>query len=276
MSIIEYLNLNGLQLHNPEDIMSKFGEYFATVGKKFAEKIVSPTKSIDKYLSSIRSNEKTLFIHPTTPSEISKLITTLPNKRSSGHNGINNIILKEISEYICIPLTELFNESMTSGVFPEAMKIADMVPLYKSKSRYEVENYRPISLLLTISKLLEKLIYGRVYDFLISSNQLYKSQYSFQKDHACEHAVGEFISEVVKNCQLGNIMVGIFLDLSKAFDTLEHPVIFKKLERYGIRGCTLDWFRSYLSNKKLRIKCKTLASSIECRSNLYDVSFGTL
>ena len=175
----------------------------------------------------------------------------LPNKRSSGHDGINNIILKEIGEYICIPMTYLFNESMTTGVFPDVMKIAEVAPLNKSKARYEVENYRPISLLLTISKLLEKLIYSRVYDFLISSNQLYESQYGFRRNHACEYAIGEFISKVVKNSQLGKITVGIFLDLSKVFDTLEHSVVYKKLERYSIRGKALDWFKSYLSNRKL-------------------------
>ena len=250
-SIIEYLNSNGLQLHNREDITNKFGDYFSTVGSKFTEKIASPNKSINKYLCSIRSNENSLFLHPTTPCELLKLMKRLPKKRSSGHDGINNIILKEIDEYICIPMTYLFNEFMTTGVFPDIMKIAEVVSLYKGKARYEVENYRPISLLLTISKLLEKLIYSRVYDFLISSNQLYQSQYGFQRNHACEHAVGEFISEVVKNSQLGKITVGIFLDLSKVFDTFEHSVIYKKLERYSIRGKALDWFKSYLSNRKL-------------------------
>ena len=140
-SVIDHLNLNGLQLHSPEDITNKFGEYFSTVGREFAEKNASPNKNITKYLSSIRSNDKMLFLHPTTPCKLFKLLKKLPNKRSSGHDGINNIILKKISEYICIPLTDLFNESMNTGVFPDTMKIAEVVPLYKSKSRYEVENY---------------------------------------------------------------------------------------------------------------------------------------
>ena len=149
-SIMEYLNSGGLQLHNLENITNKFGEYFSTVGNKFAEKIVKPNKYIDEYLGSIRSNDKSLFLQRTTPYELLKLIKRLPNKRSSGHDGINNTILKEIGEYICIPMSYLFNESITTGVFPKVMKIAEVVPLYKGKSRYEVENYRPISLLLTI------------------------------------------------------------------------------------------------------------------------------
>ena len=155
------------------------------------------------------------------------------------------------------------------------MKTADVVPLYKGKSRYEVENYRPISLLITISKLLEKIVYRRVYDFLISSNQLYESQYGFRSNHACEHAIGEFISEVVKNNQVGKTTAGLFLDLSKAFDTLEHTVIFKKLETYGIRGKALDWFKSYLNNRKLRMKCRMSSSSKETRSKLFNITMGT-
>ena len=108
-SIIEYLNSNGVQLHNPEDITNHFGEYFATVGNKFADKISKPTRNIDEYLRAIRSNEKSIFLQPTTPQEVQKLIKNLPNKRSSGHDGINNVILKEICDQISTPLSHLFN-----------------------------------------------------------------------------------------------------------------------------------------------------------------------
>ena len=114
------------------------------------------------------------------------------------------------------------------------MKLGEIVPLHKSKCREEVENYRPISLLLTISKLLEKIIYQHVYGFLTKSGQLYQSQYGFRKNHACDHAVGELVSKIVKHLQKNNYTACILLDLSKAFDTLQHSVIFAKLERYGI------------------------------------------
>ena len=125
------------------------------------------------------------------------------------------------------------------GKFPEAMKKADVVPLYKSKDEHECTNYRPISLLLTISKLLEKIMYSRIYNFLESTGQLHSSQYGFRKGHSCEHAVGKLLSEVIKSKQEGLYTLSMFLDLSKAFDTLEHSVLLKKMEKYEnkMHGC---------------------------------------
>ena len=117
------------------------------------------------------------------------------------------------------------------------MKLAEVVPLFKSKDWSEKSNYRPISLLLTISKLLEKIVYKRVYTFLNNTNQLYCSQYGFRTGHFC-----------------------VFLNLSKVFDMLEHTAIFQKLERYGIRGNALEWFKSYLSNCKIRVKINNTTS----------------
>ena len=133
------------------------------------------------------------------------------------------------------------------------MKIAIVVPLHIGQSTLELSNYRPISLLLTISKLLEKVMYTQVYDYLNNMNQIYESQYGFRARHSCEHAIGELMSEITKSIELGKQTVSAFLDLSKAFDTLEHSVIFKKFERYGLRGPCLEWFRSYLYGRTLRV-----------------------
>ena len=130
-----------------------------------------------------------------------------------------------------------------------------MVPLHKGQCTLELSNYRPISLLLTISKLLEKVMYTWVYDFLSNTHQIYESQYVFQAKHSCEHAIGELVSEITKNIELGKQTVSAFLDLS--FDTLEHSVIFTKFERYGLCGPCLEWFKSYLYGRTLRVRCNT-------------------
>ena len=135
------------------------------------------------------------------------------------------------------------------------MKMADVVPLYKSKSEYECTNYRPISLLLTISKLLEKLMYKRTYNFLEQTEQLHQSQYGFRKSHSCETAIMELASSIIKGKDDGFYTLALFIDLSKAFDTVDHNILLDKLDKYGIRGVANEWYRSYLTNRQMRVKC---------------------
>ena len=134
-------------------------------------------------------------------------------------------------------------------------------------------NYRPISLLLTISKLLEKVIYKRVYGFMQDTNQIYSSQYGFRTGHSCENAISEVLGEIVKSLQNGKTTICILLDLSKAFDSLEHEMIYKKMDRYGIRGTCLDWFKSYLSDRDLKVRCKTRQGT-DIYSETYNVDYG--
>ena len=229
------------------------------MGEKFANNTPKPEKNLDHYQSLILRNHNSIFLAATNPNEITKLIEKLPNKKSSGYDNID-ILLKAIKNEIVVPLSIIFNESLSQGIFPTCMKLAEVVPLFKSKDRSEKSTYRPISLLLTISKLLEKIVYRRVYTFLNNTNQLYCSQYGFRTGNCCNQAVCELIGEIAKNTEKNWTTVCIFLDLSKAFDTLEHTAIFQKLERYGIRGNTLEWFKSYLSNRKIRVKINNTTS----------------
>ena len=211
---------------------------------------------------------------PTSSSELKKLIDNLPNKSSSGWDNINNILLKEIAAPILVPLVDLFSESINKGEFPEHMKLAEVVPLHKGKEMYLADNYRPISLLLTLSKMLEKVVYRCIYNFLNGSNQLYDSQYGFRTAHSCENAVSELVDCFLKGPEKKKHTVGIFLDLSKAFDNLEHLTIFAELECYGIRGTSLDWFKSYLTNRRMRVKCKAGHLNVETRSETVSVNCG--
>ena len=153
---------------------------------------------------------------------------------------MSNKLLKRLLPAMLEPLTILFNKSLSEGTFPEIMKKADVIPLYKAKDNQETNNYRPISLLLTISKLLEKIMYKRTYRFLEDSKQIYKSQYGFRTAHSCENAISELVSEIIKGKQDGMYTLAVFLDLSKAFDSLEHDVLLSKLYKYGIRGVAYE------------------------------------
>ena len=232
-------------------------------------------KPINNYLASIPNHHSSIFLEPCTEQEISKLIKSLKPKKSSGIDNIDNIILKELEEHLTRPLMLMFNNSLETGIFPEKMKIAKVAPLHKAKSKDETTNYRPISLLLTLSKLLEKIMYKRVYKFLTKTNQLYSGQYGFRKNHACDQAVGELVANITKGIEQRKLTAGVFLDLSKAFDTLEHSVIFKKLYRYGLRGQCLAWFKSYLADRKLLVSCKTADTGSIKTSRLHNINYGT-
>ena len=135
--------------------------------------------------------------------------------------------------------------------------------------------YRPISLIITLSKLLEKIVYERVYQFLNNTDQIYKSQYGFRSRHSCENAVGELISAVLKGSQSNKYTAGVFLDLSKAFDSLQHSILLEKLHHYGIRSVALNWICSYLSNRKMRVKCCVTSTGKTEYSDYQEITYGT-
>ena len=187
-----------------------------------------------------------LALHATTPAEIESIIRSMPNKTSYSHDNISNVILKTLCDVVSLPLCRIFNQSILEGRFPDLMKLAEVVPLYKNKEMNIIVNYRPISLLITTSKVLEKIIYKRVYSYLERNNILYNHQYGFRTNHSCEQAIMELTSRLLYAKERGEQSVGIFLELSKAFDTLNHTVLLAKLDRIGIRGVSNKWFEDYL------------------------------
>ena len=215
-------------------------------------------KSVENYLEKIRANRLSLFMNPCTTYEIKRLIEKLPSKTSSGHNNVSNLLLKEICEPLLPILDYIVNESLKLGQFPTIMKLAEVVALFKSGKSEILGNYRPISLLMTISKILEKVVYNRVYKFLNDTRQIYECQ--FRSAHYHEKLIGQLIGYVIKNLEQKKDTISVFVELSKAFDTLQHDIILQKMEKYGLCGVTLSWFQSYLENRKLRAKCQTAQS----------------
>ena len=144
----------------------------------------------------------------------------------------------------------IFNKSFEEGRFPEMLKIAKVIPIFKGENPTDPNNYRPISLLSIFDKLLEKVMYNRVNAFLTKHKIFYKYQFGFRKNHATADALSEVIDFIYKSLDEGNFVFGIYIDLKKAFDTVQHRTLLYKLQHYGIRGLARQWFESYLSKRK--------------------------
>ena len=139
--------------------------------------------------------------------------------------------------------------SIEKGVVPDALKIARVTPLFKCGDPSNISNYRPISVLPRFSKILECIMYNRLYKYLTTEKLLYPKQFGFQTGLSTEHAIVKLVDQIYESFEKDHYTLGAFIDLSKAFDTIDHTILIKKLEMYGIRGINLAWFRSYLANR---------------------------
>ena len=270
--IIDCITVDHVHYETGPEIVNEFAKHFSSVGKKYAGRIQQPKTDSKSDQNHIPSSNKNIFLDATTPSEIQNLIQTLPNKRSSGYDNINNLLLKDVSSALLIPLSIIFNKSLSEGIFLDRMKLADTIPLYKGKDKSIVDNYQAISLLITLSKLLEKLMHKRLYSFLDINGLIYNSQYGFRPKHSYENAVSELLSVILKGYEMHQSTVAVFLDLINAFDTLSHKILLEKLDRYGVRGVGNKWFKSYLSDRKMRCKCNF--DGQEEFSESYPVEYG--
>ena len=174
----------------------------------------------------------------------------MKGKSSSGIDGINIRIVKYVAPYIALPLSPIFNLTFATGKIPNKFKIALVAPDSKSSDKDVYSNYRPISVLPCFSKILEKLMYKRLIKFIDKNNILSSHQYGFRSKSCTSHAIIELVDKITKAIENDEYTVGIFLDLSKAFDTVNHNILLQKLYFYGTRGKCHDWLKDYLANRK--------------------------
>ena len=198
----------------------------------------------------------------TTPNEILDVITNLNNGTSVGIDGISMNIIKYIATTIANPISFVLNQCLTIGSFPDNLKIAKVCPVYKSGTKSELSNYRPISILNGFSKIFEKIIYNRIVAFIDKHNIINKNQFGFRKKHSTYMAILSLYDKISQAIDNGQYCAGIFIDLSKAFDTINHEILLEKLNFYGIRGSANNLLRSYLYNRKQYVNFINSNSSI--------------
>ena len=185
-----------------------------------------------------------------TENLICEVIKCLNSKNSCGSDGISSKLIKYIIEELSMPLTVIINQIFTTGIFPDNLKTAKIHPLLKAGDPLLATNYRPISLLTSISKIFEKIIFNQPTNYLSLNNILTDSQYGFRKNHSTQSAALELIDRLMISMDKGKTPLAIFLDFSKAFDTLDHEILLYKLKYYGIKDKALFLFRNYLTNRR--------------------------
>ena len=248
---ISRLNVNDKEISNPNEIVETINDFFVNVGPNTEKSIPrNPIVNPDKYLLNKNNNNQIdFFIDNTSNDEIMIIINQLENK-TTGPNSIPVNLLKLIADIIIEPLCDIIRNSFSSGIFPDALKICKVIPIHKGGPAEELNNYRPISLLSIFDKIIEKLMHKRLYNFLNSQDTLFINQFGFRKNNSTAFALIQITEKIKETIDKNKYGCGIFIDLRKAFDTVNHEILLKKLDHYGIRGIPLEWFRSYLSNRK--------------------------
>ena len=158
-SIIPYITVDGIKITSPNEIADSFGQFYSTLGSSLAQKIPDSQQSAKDYLAKIPQNLHSMLLLRTSQQEVNRIIDSLSSKLSSGHANVSNILLKSLKFSLTYPMTLIFNQSLETGTFPERMKLAEVIPLYKNKATDHLVNYQPISLLMTMLKVLEKIVY---------------------------------------------------------------------------------------------------------------------
>ena len=201
-------------------ITNAFNNYFLNVGKTLSKNIVSTGDP----LSYVNSNLTTIFVPSIQEIEILNVMSLL-NNSTAGYDDLQPSIMKMLTKVYIKPLTYLINISIKQGIFPEELKMANVIPIYKSDDKQLIQNYRPISVISYFSKVFEFFLYNHVIDFLEHNNILYDFQFGFRKHHSTNHAIITMVEKVSNALDTGKIVVGVFLDLKKSFDTVNHDIL---------------------------------------------------
>lgn len=253
------VDYNGKSVSNPIDVATIFNDFFVSVvDKSILTEIHENNGNYQYGYNTAKTNFK--FV-PITESDIVKIITSFKNKPSSGHDDLSINIVKQVMPTIIKPLVHLINSSFISSYFPDELKVAKVIPIFKKGETKDPSCYRPVSLLPIFSKIYEKVVYNQLVSYLEKNKLFDAEQHGFQSGKSTITAGINFINSIVDPIDRGEKVVGVFLDLSRAFDSVCHKKLIESLSSLGILAKEINWFKSYLKNRQQYVEIENVSSN---------------
>ena len=239
-----------------------FNYFFTEVAENILENIPLSNKDYQQYLQNLKiNNNDSIFLYPATEHEIADIIRNLKNSKSTDIYNHSVGMFKDNIDSLVAPITYIVNLILESGIFPDKLKIAKIIPLLKSGDVNDASNFRPIALLPILAKIIEKIIAIRITKYFIANNYFSPRQYGFRQNRSTSDAVHELVNFICEGFEDNKHSLAIFIDLSKAFDCVSHEVLLSKLRYYGFRGITIELMQSYLSRRYQSVSYGDMISS---------------
>ena len=238
--------INGVKETDNRKIADAFMNYFGSVAQNVQNSINQHNG--ENLLNIVPRNENTFYMNPSRRREIVQIVKAL--KKCSGVQAISLKVLRLGIDVFSNIISDLFNLSFLSSVYPSDFKVARVVPIFKSGNKSHIDNYRPISVLPVLNKIFEKLIFVRMLSFCNRYNLIRDTQFGFRSGSNTDRAALNLIFKILPSFEMKNYALTVFIDLRKAFDTIDHELLISKLSRYGFRGMMSDYLKSYLQHRQ--------------------------
>ena len=251
-----------IEITEPSEIVESFNEFFVSVGEKLASTLPESPRSFDYYFEQVPENRYFEF-YEIGPPEILSIIDSLETKKATGHDMISTRAIKENRSTLLPVLVELVNLIIKCSHFPDSIKIARVKPLFKKGCKYDMTNYRPISILSCISKIAEKVLCNQIREHLENNDLLTVKQYGFRPMKNTSLAINDFLEQIYRRLDQSLETQAIFLDFSKAFDTINHDILLGKLRFYNFNDSAIKLIKSYLTNRKQFVKIESQESTLK-------------